>query len=216
MPRLVNLSVRIYALLLRLYPRAFYTTFGPEMVDVFAQALQDASRHGTWATARVLFREWIDLPLVLALGHIRERRKQKMPTMAFETERDVRLVRWMARGLATLFAAFILSLFLFNEDVRQNPHPPVVILALLALSMMLAWRWEKLGGRLTFIGSPLLFVSVLYTWLSPRAGGFDPGGAWILGMAVVGAALSLPPLIVGWLFVSLARAAPRGRSHSPN
>lgn len=193
----VRLYVRIYALVLRAYPRGFYAAFGPEMVGVFAETLQDAARQGSGAVLRVLLREGLDLPLVLALAHIRERRK-RMLTLQFETERDVRMVRWMARGLALLFAAFILSIFLFNEDVRQDLNPPTLVLGLLALSMLLAWRWERWGGLLTLAGVPLFIISVLVTWLGAGAG-------WLLAMAGVAAVTSLPPLIVGWMFLSLAR-----------
>jgi hypothetical protein len=182
---------------MRSLPRAFYAAFGPEMVDVFAETLQDAARQGAGAVLRVLLREGLDLPLVLALAHVRERRKP-MLHWEFETERDVRMVRWMARGLALLFAAFILSIFLFNEDVRQDLNPPTLILGLLALSLLLSWRWERWGGLLTLAGVPLFVASVLVTWLGAGAG-------WLLAMAGIAALTSLPPLIVGWMFLSLAQ-----------
>jgi hypothetical protein len=202
-----RLGVRVYALVLRLYPSEFYNLFGTEMVTVFAQAAQDASHRGVLATFQLLLRELIDLPLALALAHLQNWRKKRMQTVQIDAERDVHRVRWMARGLALLLAALILSLFLFNEDVRQEPNPPTVILALTAGCMMLAWRWERVGGTLTWLGAVSLFASELFMWSRPQRFGLPPGGVSWPFLIVIGAATSVPALIVGWLFVSVARAS---------
>ena len=42
----MNLLLRLYALLLRLYPPEFQLRFGDEMQSVFAESLADARRSG--------------------------------------------------------------------------------------------------------------------------------------------------------------------------
>jgi uncharacterized membrane protein YhhN len=50
-----------------------------------------------------------------------------------------------ARGLALLFAAFVASLSVFNQDVRGDPTPPILVLATVAVATLLCWRWERLA-----------------------------------------------------------------------
>lgn len=69
MTRTIPLVTRVYALLLRLYPREFRDEFGDEMQTVFADAVQEAVRTGTFALARLCWREWRELPVNSALEH---------------------------------------------------------------------------------------------------------------------------------------------------
>jgi MFS family permease len=208
MSRVRQLALQVYARLLRLYPRRFYQTFAAEMEEIFALAVADAAQGGRSAVVRLLMGELADLPVNLIVEHVYERRKGLMQLLRYDTEREVQWIRWLARGLSLLFSGFILSLFLFNEDVRQSPTPPTIVLALLSVSMLLAWRWEELGGKLTMMGAPLCLVAVMYMTTQVES---------ILWLAlVVGLALTLVPLIVGWLFVSVARHTPVTRGVAGN
>jgi len=65
-----NVLVRLYHLLLRLYPAAFRERLGEEMAGVFAEAVAAARRRGNLAVARLVVRELFSFPgcLLLAYG----------------------------------------------------------------------------------------------------------------------------------------------------
>lgn len=113
---------------------------------------------------------------------------------------EIQLARWVARGLTLLFVGFILLLLVLNEDFRESPTLPTVVLWILALSMLIAWRWEKAGGLLTLFLSPVFLLSIFAQRLG-TAGLVMP----IWQLALIGAAWMLPILVIGWLFVSVGR-----------
>ena len=57
MNALVQLSIRVYTTLLRLYPTSFRRQFEEEMRDVFAEATAKAARKGLRSLTALLFRE---------------------------------------------------------------------------------------------------------------------------------------------------------------
>jgi hypothetical protein len=63
---MLNFVLRLYAILLRLYPRGFCEEFGDEMYAVFSDALAEAAKRGGTALIVVCWREICDLPLALA------------------------------------------------------------------------------------------------------------------------------------------------------
>jgi hypothetical protein len=217
---LAEASIWLYRRVLRLYPSRFRAEFAWEMGEVFASALHEAAGRGGGPLLRVVFRELLDLPLALLLEHLRERKGKEMQLLDFDTQGDLRLVRWMARGLALLFACFVASLFLFNEDVRGDLTPPTLVLALVAVALLLSWRWERLGGSLTLVGSVGLLLAVLSMALWPNLFGLDRAGLDPLGALLAGLALAFSPAILGWLFLSLAQhtevtAGERREFHRP-
>jgi hypothetical protein len=60
-------AARLYAALLRLYPRPFCAEFGEEMAAVFAEAMNEAAGRGRLAS--YLLRELRDVPQALAAAH---------------------------------------------------------------------------------------------------------------------------------------------------
>ncbi len=62
----MKFAVRLYRLLLRLYPPAFHARFGQEMETVFADMMAEARQVGHIQTAATLLRELADLPAGLA------------------------------------------------------------------------------------------------------------------------------------------------------
>ncbi len=191
-------AVWAYAQVLKLYPRGFHTSFGTEMVDVFSLAAVDAARRGNGPLARLLLRELGDLPVNIILAHIHERRKRLMDWIGYDPRQDLASIRWIARALALLLAGLIFSLWLFNEDVRRAPTLPMLVLTALSVFMLAAWRWEKVGGSLTLLGSPLCLIAAMV-----MAGQVDQANLALA--ALVGLALTLVTGLVGWLFVSVAR-----------
>ncbi|MEZ4837045.1 MAG: hypothetical protein R2873_34470 [Caldilineaceae bacterium] len=61
MNTLIHLLPRLYALGLRLYPRAFYALFAEEMVEIYRIGLAHAARAGTVPTLAFAAREGLDL-----------------------------------------------------------------------------------------------------------------------------------------------------------
>ena len=195
----------IYKRILRLYPRTFYVTFASEMLDVFSLAIQDAAQGGLASLTRVFFRELGDLPVALLLVHIHERRKKMFQLIGFGVSRDVRLLRWITRALSLVFViAAIAALVspLLNAGMFTLPGGVLVVSA---FCMLLAWRWEEVGGALTMLVSPFGLVAALLMASQVNA---DPLSHFPVTAAIgVGLAQSLSTLVEGWLFYSLGRHA---------
>jgi hypothetical protein len=197
---LERIARRIFALVLKLYPRHFHETFADEMLEIFTLAAGEASQDGIIPVVKYLLRELAELPIALLLEHLYQRRKQSMGLLQFNSLDEMRVARWVARCTSLLIGGFVLLVFLFNEDVRQDPTPPTLILGALSLLVLVAWRWERVGGSLTLLALPIFFVSVIIQ-MTGRDGWIAP--SWLL--ILIDAAITLSFLIVGWLFVSVAK-----------
>lgn len=190
-----QMTLRIYTHLLRLYPRQFRETFIDEMQVVFAMALQDATKRGGFHVARILYRELVDLPVAVISQHIYERRKIVMRMVTYGIRQDIRFIRWGTRVFSLMITGFYLSINLINEQIDYEPTIPIIIQVLLSISMLIAWRWERLGGMLTMAGTPILLTSLLVDNFQR--------GSWIVPTILASSAVALPYLIIGWLFYSL-------------
>ena len=69
---------RIFALLLRLFPKTYWDEYSDELQAVFDLSLDDAMQAGMLEVARVALRELLSLPKAIILEHLRERRKAHM------------------------------------------------------------------------------------------------------------------------------------------
>lgn len=100
-------------------------------------------------------------------------------------KRSVVVLRWLAR-FGSVASAALLLLFLFGEEMDPGQLTAADILALLffpfgvVAGMLLAWRWETLGGAITVL-SLLAFYKVIYA-----ASGRFPGGIWFMLFALPG------------------------------
>ncbi len=84
----ILLLTRLYALLLRLYPRRFRAEFAEEMLAVFAAAVMEAAAHGSATVALVCWRELRDWPTALSREHWADLKKKKNEAnMSASTER---------------------------------------------------------------------------------------------------------------------------------
>ncbi len=119
-----------------------------------------------------------------------------MSSLEYEKPQEIQVTRWVARGLSLLFIGFNLLLLLLNEDFRNNPTLPTVVFWILSLSMLIAWRWERIGGLLTIILSLALPLSIIIQW-SRTTGVVTP--TWQL--LLIGFSLMAPFLITGLLFL---------------
>ena len=107
-------------------------------------------------------------------------------------------MKWTIRILSLMPVLFYLSLWLFNEDVRSQPTLAVGFQALLSVSLLAAWRWEKAGGRLTMIGGLIFFLILI----SGALLGDNPSPAFALLGSVL---LAAPYVALGWLFFDQGR-----------
>ena len=71
------------------------------------------------------------------------------------------IVLWTARVLSSLLAAFVISLFLFNEDVRQTPNWPTFVLLFLSLGLLSGWYRAQWAAWIGFAGGPFMFATLL-------------------------------------------------------
>lgn len=197
MSQWVRLVSNTYRGFLRLYPGRFREEFAEEMAWVFTLSLEGTAREGTTPVMRMLAREIGELPVSILSEHLHERRKQAMGLLTFDPKGEIQLFRWGARLLSLFPLAFYLLIILLNEDVRAEPAPALLIQGLLTLAIIVAWIWEKEGGTILMAGAPILLG--LYT-LSGLRFDFSPPRALLVGGAV-----ALPYLLIGWLFYSVGR-----------
>ena len=105
--------------------------------------------------------------------------------MVSQPKQSVVVLRWLAR-LGSMASVALLFLFLFGEEMDPSQLTTSDILALLffpfgvAAGMLLAWRWETLGGTVT-VFSLLAFYKVIYA-----TSGRFPGGIWFMLFALPG------------------------------
>lgn len=101
------------------------------------------------------------------------------------SRRFVVILRWLARAGSLVSVAFLL-LFLFGQEMAPGQLTFAEWLGLLffpfgvTVGMLLAWRWETLGGAITIL-SLLAFYKVMYS----ERGRF-PEGIWFLLFALPG------------------------------
>ncbi len=96
--------LRLYAFLLRLYPRRFRAEFEAEMQRVFAEAAAEAADQNLLSLAKVCLRELRDWPGAVLRAHLRERKK-RMDTQSLEPAHEGKASWWAALAAVALFAA---------------------------------------------------------------------------------------------------------------
>lgn len=123
-----------------------------------------------------------------------------MRLLCNDSPEEIQLARRVARGLSLLFVGFLFLLLILNEDFRESPTLPTIVLWILALCTLIAWRWEKAGGLLTLFLSLVFLLSLIVQW-SGTAGLVTP----IWQLALISFSMVFPFLIIGWLFVYVGR-----------
>ena len=104
-------------------------------------------------------------------------------------------VRWTARSLGLLVALFVLAWDIGGvvAIVTEHPWDPLeflegIVLLCVAATMVLAWRWEKLGGLLCMLTGVAIGIVILLT--------VEPERKIYLLLVV-----SLPPIVIGGAFL---------------
>jgi hypothetical protein len=199
-PMIVRLGIWMFTLLSKLYPNDFYATFSDEMLEVFVMKMSDSYNDGPSSLMRSLLIEAAELPVAVISQHIYKRKRQAMRLLQYDTILEINAARWIARGISFLIVGFVLLLLVLNDDFRSDPTLPTIVLWLLTLCLVVAWRWERIGGLLVIFLSPFWILSMVIQW-SGADGLITPG--WQL--ALIGIAMALSFTILGWLFVSVAQ-----------
>lgn len=197
---IVRLGIWMFTILTKLYPKDFYSTFSDEMLEVFVMKLNDSHDEGPSTLMTSLLTEAAELPVALISQHVYKRKQQAMRLLQYDTTLEINLARWIARGISILIAGFVLLLLVLNDDFRSDPTLPTIVLWILTLCLVVAWRWERIGGLLVIFLSPVWVLSMVIQW-SGADGLIIPG--WQL--ALIGIAMALSFVIIGWLFVSVAQ-----------
>lgn len=191
------LALRCYALLLHLYPAPFRTTFGCEMSEVFGLGLDEAVRRGGWMLIVFWLHESLSLiPAALAEHSRAWRQRRRDP--AFLAYIDLLAARWIARVVSLLICGIMLSGL---GTLAQPIASPTNLLQLFGLGgLLLAWRWERLGGIVISLSGLLnsLIMFGLMLLVIPSS-------------PIIGVLCALtwggPFLIFGWLFIKIGRRA---------
>jgi hypothetical protein len=194
-----DVVIRVYSYLLKLYPTAFQEAFADEMLDVFALSFVAALRKSRWAAAWIIIHELWNLPL--SLWRIRRDSFQRMSASA----RRVQQAHWFVRIIAFLLGTFLLSTLRIILSPSYNLYtqaiPFVALLFLTSVSMLLAIRWERVGGLLTGGGGVALGI-FMGVYVYQMATGTEGS---ILVLVLIGMLWMLPFVIFGALFHQLSQ-----------
>jgi len=201
--------ITVYAQILRLYPRPFRTQFGDEMQAVFAQLLNSAAHRNLQAFIAVCLREARDLPQQIVREHLSGETRAMKRLLNYGKGQEVRLVRWITRIvslLASLLFLYTFAVLAGREALPATAVPLAVLFALTSLSLLIAWHWEVLGGRLTMVFALLLglaggYATYSYGMTIPE---IDPG-MHLFATALAIVEWTIPFLIFGWLFAKVGR-----------
>jgi hypothetical protein len=149
MSRTVRILTALYGYLLRLYPLDYRAAFADEMRVVFADALRDAARTGSWAAARLFLRELTSLPA--SLWHA----SRLYPSPSIYADRLSR-ARWSARYFSIFWGGYMLY-FAVQRTLDSGDLTVLRAVQMVpSLALVLAWRWERQGGMLTMLGGAVL------------------------------------------------------------
>lgn len=199
-----SLLIRLYAYALRLYPADFRLEFADEMQDVFAMAMREAK--GTLEFLAIIWREVAFLPMNIIDEH---RRKFGMPTSERGVWRTRQVTRWSSLILSLLILHSLINPFIAPQTFAMDRLRLSIFFALLfitAVSMILAWRWERLGGLLT-MGSGIGLGAFLILYL----GYFRPVEISFIGLILIGILWALPFVAFGFMFYQLSHMPTQSR-----
>ena len=195
---IASLLIRLYAYVLKLYPADFRADFADEMLAVFAMTLREA--RGTLNFLKIVWREVAYLPMNIIGAR---QRKFRMPTSDTGVWRTRQVTRWSSLILSLLILHSLINPFVAPQTFaidRVRLSVFFVLLFLTSVSMLLAWRWERLGGLMTIVcGIALGCFLVFYIAY------FRPVEISWFGLTLIGILWSLPFVTFGILFYQLSQ-----------
>lgn len=203
--------IAVYARILRLYPRRFRDEYGDEMRTVFERLLTEAANRSILSAALLCLRKFRDLPINIVREHLDIRREKRPVKRLFQYDkhRELRIVRWLIRIVSLLASALFLYTFAALVGRLMLPThavPLAVIFALTAVSLLISWRWEIVGGKLTMLFAVLLGLAGGYATYSYGTTIPDiDAGTHLFATLVAFVEWTIPFLIFGWLFAKVGR-----------
>lgn len=190
----IELLVRCYAFALQLYPQSFKASFADEMLCVFAMTLREAS--SVWIIIQIICREVLEFPMNLFRQH----------APCLYEPRNIWRTRQVTRWSSLILSLFMVRgmFFLFSErDFAPEGIAFFTLVSLTLLSMLLSWRWERIGGLLTMgCGVVLAFFLIFYIAY------FRPVEVSFIGLTLIGILWALPFFTFGVLFYKLSYQPP--------
>jgi hypothetical protein len=195
-----------YGALLRLYTARFRANYAEEMRDVFRALLREARGQGRRAFVVFLLREFSTM---LMTGINQRVRAASAP------DPGLRRARFVTRGaslLLNLFFGWVLFRILLDSEalypgsggVWAQAFPFLFALPLANLAMLVAWRWERLGGWLTIAGGVAIMLTSAYSLVvTGRLMQMDT--AVMLPALIANGLWLVPHLLFGLLFLSFDR-----------
>lgn len=114
-----------------------------------------------------------------------------------------RRVRWLARATGLIVCAYYVGILVILPIANPEDNEPGTAASSLAaviacLPILLAWRWQRLGGWLAIGGGALLCTAVFLFGAQPSGGAFE--------VALVLVLFGLPFVIFGAQSIVAARA----------
>jgi len=208
----LDLLIRFYCALLRLYPQRFRAEFEDEMRAVFSKSLEQAAKQGILALASVSLREWLHAPLTLLRVHCFSWKKKEkatsdstarsspVPNSSLPSPSPDGRASWMQAGLEV-------SLFLSMGVI-------LVLQTYLPLTRPVSGPPRSLGS----IGT-IIFLLSIPPFLVGLARGLPrwtyPFGGILLGYSfLVAARFNLLPFLAASLLASVVLAVAAAVVHS--
>jgi hypothetical protein len=186
----------LYSALLRFYPSEYRQEFAEEMEEVFAQAITDASRSGSFSLVSLLINELFDLPVSVLRVHRQIGSTSTVSTPAAKPDASLEL-SWLVLLIA--LAVFLL--------------PPMIILAYPVMTMVI--QGEKITMHTILYESAISFSMLLAAipsivifaagqWYITRKGYPDRARSWVLIWLVCAILLAIPFALFSGTFFSTA------------
>jgi len=207
--------LKLYRVLLNIYPLRYREEYGDELQAVFDLSLEDAMKIGKLEVARVFLRELVGLPKAILHEHLRKpgyglvaQATSFLKGTHIETMMKIRWVSedsWMAT-LASLLPLWLLSVVIMEEGFPRPPISPELAIAAFYLafpvSIVLLWKgWLEFDIILySLFPFSLLFMfdEISTTYKSP----FILLCSLILSIGIIGAKRS-NLVIARWLLLLL-------------
>lgn len=121
-----------------------------------------------------------------------------MNPLATIVRSNVRLARWISRGLSILSIGFYISLILFNEDVRSALSLPFLIYGLIVIAFIVSWIKERTGGLAAMVATALLGIVMIID-------AFTEEDITLITVLVGTVILLLPNFLIAWLFFTIGQ-----------
>jgi hypothetical protein len=191
-----QILARLFALLLRLYPRRHREEYEQEMRWVFQRTIDEAAQQGNFALTGLALRELRDLPAAILVAHRRMARRRNMvkgqrSCPAFEAgawhEALVAMAPFLLVGMLPALLSLLNVSFVHTRSMGTLVSGLVVLSVILCIIGLIRGlpRWIlPYGGMILFLLA--LFSTRVFRGLLGRlcAALVSPDGPWFLRQAV--------------------------------